>query len=191
MLVKYLQKNKYLTKKCNIKNKDITKKIFEDNKNQNNLNKMQAIDIHFWLVNDILHKADCMSMANSLEVRVPFVDTEVFKVSSTLEQDKKIGKNRTKIALREASKSVIPNEAYNKKKLGFPVPLRSWIKTKDFYDEVRRVFESDYSKEFFNQKKIVKLLDNCVKNEKYEYKKVWAIYSFLKWYQIFFVNESV
>ena len=185
------ERNKYLAKKCNIKNRDITKKIFEDNKNQNNLNKMQAIDIHFWLVNDILHKADCMSMANSLEVRVPFVDTEVFKVSSTLEQDKKIGKNRTKIALREASKSVIPNEAYNKKKLGFPVPLRSWIKTKDFYDEVRRVFESDYSKEFFNQKKIVKLLDNCVKNEKYEYKKVWAIYSFLKWYQIFFVNESV
>ena len=151
---------------------------------------MQAIDINYWLVADILHKGDCMSMANSLEVRVPFVDKEVFNVAKTLEMNQKVAKNRTKLAMREASKKVIPTEAYNKRKLGFPVPLRNWICESPFYEEVKEVFTSEYANDFFDTKKIVKLLDKCTKNKKFQYKKVWAIYSFLKWYEIFFIKEN-
>ncbi len=185
------ERDKILVSKGKIKNKEITKEIFNKNEDENNLNKMQAIDINFWLVADILHKGDCMSMANSLEVRVPFVDREVFEVAKTLKMEQKIAKNKTKLAMREAAKEVIPTEAYNKKKLGFPVPLRNWICESPFYDEVKNVFTSDYANKFFNTKKIVKLLDSCTSTKKYLYKKVWAIYSFLKWYEIFFVNESV
>ncbi len=185
------ERNKILKEKSKILNKDIKKEIFNKNKDENNLNKMQAIDINFWLVNDILHKGDCMSMANSLEVRVPFVDKEVFNMAKTLEMKHKIAKNKTKLAMREASKKVIPTEAYNKRKLGFPVPLRSWICESPFYDEVRDVFASDYASLFFKQDKIIKMLDNCTSNKKFQYKKVWTIYAFLKWYEIFFVNEEV
>ena len=132
-----------------------------------------------------------MSMANSLEVRVPFVDREVFNIAKTLTMEQKITKNKTKVAMRDASKKVILTEAYNKKKLGFPVPLRNWICESPFYEEIERVFLSDYAKQFFKQKKIIKMLKSCTSNKKFQYKKVWAIYSFLKWYEVFFVNESV
>lgn len=182
--------NRLLKEKGKIKNKEYTKNIFKNNNKENDLNKMQAIDINFWLVNDILHKADCMSMANSLEVRVPFVDREVFNIASTLKMDYKVKKNITKHALRESAKEVIPTEAYKKKKLGFPVPLREWICESPFYEEVKKTFTSSYASEFFNQKKIVRLLDDCENNKKFQYKKVWAIYSFLKWYEIFFINNA-
>jgi len=107
--------------KCTIKNKDLTAPIFNKFKDKDDLIKMQAVDINFWLVKDILHKADRMTMANSLELRVPFIDKEVFNLASSLEMDKKVTKANTKVALRDAAKKVIPNESYKKKKLGFLV----------------------------------------------------------------------
>ena len=152
---------------------------------------MQAIDINFWLIKDILQKADRMTMANSLEGRVPFIDKEVFKVASSLPMEYKVDKTTTKKALREAAKEVIPNESYKKKKLGFPVPLRAWMRDDDVYSEIKKVFESDYTKEFFNQEYIINMLDDH-KNEKKDcYKKVWTVYCFLKWYEIFFINEKI
>lgn len=173
-----------------ISTKDITKPIYEEYQDKSDVIKMQAIDINFWLIKDILLKADRMTMANSLEGRVPFIDKEVFKVAASLPIEYKVTKENTKVALREAAKSVIPNESYKKKKLGFPVPLREWLKEEDFYNEVKSTFKKKYTSKFFNQKRIIKLLDNHKNNKKDNYKKVWTIYCFLKWYEIFFINET-
>lgn len=180
--------NKMLKEKSNINPKDITKYVYKEHKDDDDLLKMQAIDINFWLIKDILQKADRMTMANSLEGRVPFIDTEVFKVARTLTEDNKVTKENTKVALRAAAKKVIPNESYKKKKLGFPVPLRDWIKEDDFYNQILTEFKSNSAKELFNQKEIIKLLDDHKNNKKDNYKKVWTIYTFLVWYNKFFVS---
>lgn len=177
-------------KPLKIKNKDITKEVYDQHRNDSKIIKMQAIDINYWLIKDILHKADRMTMAFSLEGRVPFVDTEVFKIASQLPFKMKVTKENTKVALRAAAKKVIPNESYNKKKLGFPVPLRNWMKEEDVYQTIKSTFEAQSTAEFFNQKKIIKLLDDHYNNKKDNYKKVWTIYTYLIWYDRFFVKES-
>ncbi len=181
---------KVLGHKSPIKNKDITKETFAKFKDKNDLIKMQAIDINFWLVKDILHKADRMTMANSLELRVPFIDKEVFALASSLEMDKKVTKENTKVALRDAARRVIPNESYKKKKLGFPVPLRSWMSEVDVQAEIKKTFEQDFVKDLFNEKYILKLLNDSLKAKKNTYKKVWAIYAFIKWYEVFFLDKN-
>jgi asparagine synthase (glutamine-hydrolysing) len=147
---------------------------------------MQAIDINFWLIKDILQKADKMTMAHSIEGRVPFTDIEVFNLARTLPDYAKVTKENTKVALRMAAKEVIPNESYNKKKLGFPVPLREWLRDDDAYDLVKKSFDSEISIELFNHKRIMKLLDEHHTGKKDNYKKIWALYCFIVWYHEFF-----
>lgn len=176
--------------KNQIKTKDIVKPYYEEYKNNSNLVKRQVIDFYFWLVKDFLHAVDRNTMMFSLEARTPFLDKEVFKVASTLKEESKINKKTTKVVLRKAAKKVIPTEAYKKKKLGFPVPLRQWIKEDDLYNEILTTFKSDTANKFFNQKKIIKLLEEHKKNKKDNYKKVWTIYTFLVWYKQFFEEEQ-
>ena len=95
----------------------------------------------------------------------------------------------TKAALRDAARRDIPNESYKKKKLGFPVPIREWIKDDDFYHEIEDTFNLDIADELFNKDNILKLLKDHKDGVRDNYRRVWAIYSFLKWYQVFFVNE--
>ena len=166
----------------------VTEDVYKEFSHESNIDKMQAIDINFWLMKDILLKADRMTMAASLEGRVPFIDKEVFKVASSLPFDYKVTKENTKVALREAAKSVIPNESYKKKKLGFPVPIREWMKDDDVYEEIKTLFTSEIAKKFFNIKEITKLLDEHKNLKKDNYRKVWTIFCFLKWYQLFFEN---
>ena len=180
------ERKKVLKVEDKLQNKEITKTIFELHKNDSNIIKMQSIDINFWLMKDILQKADRMTMANSLEGRVPFIDTEVFKVASSLPLEYKVTEENTKVALRDAAKKVIPNESYKKKKLGFPVPLREWMKEDDFYNLIYKEFTGKNAKKFFNQKYIIKLLNDHKNNKKDNYKKVWTIYTFLIWYKEFF-----
>ena len=92
------------------------------------------------------------------------------------------------VALRDAAKRDIPNESYKKKKLGFPVPIRDWIKEDDFYNEIKTTFEMDIVDELFDRDNIMKLLDDHKDGVRDNYRKVWAIYSFLKWYKVYFVN---
>ncbi len=177
---------KVLLKKCPLKNKDVTKKTYDDFKNEKDIVKMQAIDIDFWLMKDILLKADKMTMASSLEGRVPFIDKEVFNVASTLPIEYKVTKENTKVALRDAAKKVIPNESYKKKKLGFPVPVREWMKEKDFYEMIKTSFKSQYASKFFNQDYILNLLEEHYTGKKDNYRKIWTIYCFLTWYNVYF-----
>ena len=171
-----------------LKNKDIVKDIYEEYRDENELNKKLAIDIKYWLPDNILNIVDKMTMAFSLESRVPFTDVEVFKLASTLTKNYKVRDKVTKVALREAAKKDIPNESYKKKKLGFPVPIRDWIKESDFYDEIRTTFEMDIVDELFNKNNIIKLLEDHKNGVRDNYRKIWAIYSFLKWYKVYFEN---
>lgn len=172
--------------KNQISTKEIVKNTYADYQKNDNLEKRQAIDFYYWLVKDFLHAVDRNTMMFGLEARTPFLDTEVYNVARTLPDYAKINKKSTKPALREAAKSVIPNEAYKKKKLGFPVPLREWIKEDDLYNLIKVEFDSDNAKELFNQKKILKLLNNHKSGKKDCYKKIWTIYTFLVWYRQFF-----
>ena len=131
-----------------------------------------------------------MTMAFSIESRVPFTDIEVFKLASTLPKEYKIRNNQTKAALRDAAKKDIPNESYKKKKLGFPVPVREWIKDNDFYEEIKRAFSLDIADELFQKDKIMKLLEDHKNGTKDNYRRIWAIYSFLKWYEVFFIEQK-
>ena len=182
---------KILKNKPVLENRDITQPVYDEFKDKSNIVKMQAIDINFWLMKDILQKADRMTMANSLEGRVPFVDTEVFKVASSLPIEYKVTKENTKVALRDAAKKVIPNESYKKKKLGFPVPIRDWIKEDDVYKELKRELNSKVAKKFFNTEILLKMLDEHKNGKKDNYRKVWTVYTFLKWYDVFFSSDDV
>ena len=124
----------------------------------------------------------------SLEARTPFLDDKVYEVARHLPFSAKINNVTTKPALREAAKSVIPNESYKKKKLGFPVPLREWMRDEDLYNKIKVEFESDNAKKFFKQDKILKLLELHKNKKKDTYKKVWTIYTFLVWYRVYFSN---
>lgn len=177
---------KLLNHDITIKNKDITRPIYNEHRFDSDVIKMQAIDINFWLMKDILTKADRMTMANSLEGRVPFVDTKVFNVAKTLPLNAKVTKENTKVALRKAAQKDIPNESYNKKKLGFPVPIREWMKEKDVYSTISKSFESKIAKELFDVTYLNKLLTEHISNKKDNYRKIWTVYTFLVWYEDFF-----
>ncbi len=171
-----------------INTKDIVAPYYQEYQNNSNLVKRQVIDYYFWLVRDFLHAVDRNTMMCGLEARTPFLDLEVFKVASTLPVNAKINRKTTKPALRAAAKKVIPNESYKKKKLGFPVPLREWIKEDTYYNVIKTSFTSEIANKYFNQAKILKLLEDHRHNKKDNYKKIWTIYTFLVWYQQFFTE---
>ena len=179
---------KVLNKSYTLRGIDVTKDVYKEFKDYSNIDKMQAIDINFWLMKDILLKADRMTMASSLEGRVPFIDKEVFNIASSLPIDYKVTKENTKVALREAAKDVIPTEAYKKKKLGFPVPIREWMKEEAVYTKIRETFNKDFTKKFFKVDVINKLLDEHICGKKDNYRKIWTIYSYLIWYEVFFID---
>lgn len=172
-----------------LKNKEIVKDTYLEYKDENELNKKLAIDIRYWLTDNILLIVDKMTMAFSIESRVPFTDIEVFKLASTLSKKYKVRDKVTKVALRDAAKRDIPNESYKKKKLGFPVPIREWIKEDDFYQEIKKTFELDIASELFQKDVIMKLLEDHKNGVKDNYRRIWAIYSFLKWYEVFFEEK--
>ena len=169
-----------------IHTKDIVAPFYEEYKNNSNMVQRQVIDFYFWLVRDFLHAVDRNTMMFGLEARTPFLDKEVYEVARKLPTSAKINKETTKPALRKAAKSVIPNESYKKKKLGFPVPLREWIREDDLYQEIKEKFNSPIAKNFFDVKRINKLLENHKSGKKDCYKKVWTIYTFIVWYEQFF-----
>ncbi len=168
--------------------KDIVAPFYAEYKKNSNIVKRQVIDYYFWLVRDFLHAVDRNTMMFGLEARTPFLDKKVYEVARKLPINAKINKTTTKPALREAAKKVIPNDSYKKKKLGFPVPLREWIKEEDLYSEIKEKFNSEIANKYFDIKRINKLLEQHKNGKKDCYKKVWTIYTFIVWYQQFFEN---
>ena len=148
--------------------------------------KMQYLDINMWMVGDILLKADRMSMANSLELRVPFLDKEVFKVASSLPTPLRVNKYNTKYAMRKAAARHLPDEVAEKPKLGFPVPTRVWLKDEHYYHVVKDMFTSPTAEKFFNTELLLRYLDEHFEEKEDNSRKIWTIYVFLVWYQIYF-----
>ena len=167
----------------------MTKPFYDKVKDMDDTTKMQYIDIHFWLIGDILLKADKMSMANSLEVRVPFLDKEVFEVARHVPLKYKVTKENTKYAMRRAAHRYLPDMVAEKKKLGFPVPIRIWLKEDKYYNIVKDAFTSEAASRYFKTDEIVKLLDDHKNGKNDNSRKIWAIYMFLVWYKRYFEDE--
>ncbi len=144
---------------------------------------MQFIDMNTWLQGDILIKGDKMSMAHSIELRVPFLDKEVMAVASRLSLNQKINKNNTKVLLREAFDGVIPQHMVEKKKLGFPTPIRVWLK-KDLGKVVRQTIEEAQVDAYINKDYILHLLDEHIADHKDYSRKIWTVFMFCLWHQI-------
>lgn len=169
------------------KPEEITKPFYDDTKGMDDVTRMQYIDINFWMIGDILLKADRMSMANSLELRVPFLDKEVWNLAKTIPSKFKVTKDgQTKVAMRKAALKNMPEKVASRKKLGFPVPTREWLKQEKYYNIVKKEFESETAKKYFVTEEIVKLLDEHIKLKKDNSRKIWTIYVFLIWYKQFF-----
>ncbi len=163
--------------------------------------KMQYLDLHMWMMGDILLKADKMSMANSLEVRVPFLDRRVIELAQRIptryrvthkkktEQTKYI----TKYAMRLAAKKDTPQQTgktAEKKKLGFPVPIRVWLKQDKYYGIVKDAFESESAKKFFDTALLEKLLDDHRGGKADNSRKIWTVFTFLIWYRVYFEHNG-
>ncbi len=153
--------------------------------------RMQYVDLYFWLVGDILLKTDKMSMAHSLESRVPFLDRRVFDVARTVPTRFKCDGERTKIALRDAAVREIPKDWAEKEKLGFPVPVKAWLKQDRYYNQVKEWFCGPEAQQFFNVDELMKLLDDHKAGTADNTRKIWIIYMFLMWYRIYFVDRTV
>ena len=165
---------------------ELTRPFYKKASHLDDTTKMQYIDIHFWLIGDILLKADKMSMANSLEVRVPFLDKEVFNVASRIPTNYKVNQTATKYAFRMAAKKVLPEDTASRRKLGFPIPIRIWLKEDKYFSVVKDAFESEAAAKFFNTAKLVDILERH-KNGKADYsRKIWVVYMFLVWYKVYF-----
>lgn len=176
--------DKVLNHKSNKKYTDLTKPYYKHCKNYDDVMKMQYIDFNFWLVGDILLKADKMSMANSLEVRVPYLDRVLVDYARHLPTKYKVNEKVTKYAFREVAKEVLDKKVANKKKLGFPVPIRVWLREEDTYNLVKNTFLE--GSEFFNTKYLIKLLDDHKNEKRDNSRKIWTIYTFLVWYKQYF-----
>lgn len=175
--------------KTNIKYQDLTKKYYNQVKDKDEVLKKMYLDMKFWLPYDILLKADKMTMANSLELRVPFLDKEVYKVSEKIPVKYIVNNHVTKYAFREAANKSVPEEWAKRKKLGFLVPFKKWILEDRYYNKVKEIFEEEWVKEFFNQDKILKLLQDHYEGKWNNARKVYTIYCFLIWYKVYFRNE--
>ena len=144
---------------------------------------MQYLDINTWLWGDILNKADTMSMAHSLEVRVPFLDKEVAKVAFSVPVAHRVDNKETKRYFRAAANKFMPDITAERKKLGFPIPVRNWLREDEYYNLVKNTLTSDEAKKFFNTDYLVKLLDRHYNNKCDNSRKIWTVYAFLVWYQ--------
>ncbi|MBQ8979110.1 MAG: asparagine synthase (glutamine-hydrolyzing), partial [Oscillospiraceae bacterium] len=150
------------------------------------ITRMQYLDLHLWLVGDILLKADKMSMANSLELRVPFLDRKIMELAERIPLSCRVSKDNTKLALRKAALRAAPEKTANKKKLGFPVPVRVWLKEDRFYERVKEVFTSPAAEKFFDTSLLIRLLDEHRRGEYDNSRRIWTVYTFLVWYDVYF-----
>ena len=169
--------------------KELVAPFYEKVKGKDPVTQMQYVDMHMWLSGDILLKGDKMSMANSLEVRVPFLDIEVMKLAQQIPNRYRVTEENTKVALRKASANKLPPETADKKKLGFPVPVRQWLKEDKYYNMVKDAFHSKIALELFNTDEIMKLLDDYRAGKHQSYLKIWSIFTFVLWYEEFFVKR--
>lgn len=174
----------------------VTRELYERTRaaGYDDVTAMQYVDLFTWLRGDILVKADKMTMANSLELRVPFLDPEVFRVAGTLPVDQRVTKETTKYALRRALEQIVPAHVLNRRKLGFPVPTRHWL-AEDLHDWARQIIEDSGTEEWLDKQQVLAMLAAHRQNQRngspVDYsRKLWTLLVFMVWHGIF-VEERI
>ncbi|WP_300411238.1 asparagine synthase (glutamine-hydrolyzing) [Lagierella sp.] len=168
---------------------EVTKEFFKCLVNKTTLQKKQLLDMKYWLPGNILLKGDKMSSCWSLEVRTPFLDKKVYDVASSIPDKYKVNGDDFKIALRRAAEKVMPEDWSNRKKVGFPVPIRYWLRQEKYYNIMKEEFNSPTAKEFFHTEMLMKLLDDHFHEKAMNQRFLWTVYVFLIWYKEFFINR--
>ena len=182
------ERQKYLKRPIATKlPEEYSKRYFDEVPNLDEPTQLQYVDMHTWMIYDILLKADRMSMANSLELRVPFLDRKMLELSTRIPPRYRAANETTKIALRGAAIKQLPERTANKKKLGFPVPLNDWLREDKYYNKVKAAFQSDIAEKFFVTDELLRLLDDHKNGRALNMQKIWSFYTFIVWYEQFFV----
>ena len=166
--------------------KTLCDKFYDEIASKDDVTKMQYLDINMWLMGDILLKADKTSMANSLELRVPFLDKKVLELALTIPLECRVNTVTTKLALRRAAEKTLPRVTAQKDKLGFPVPIREWLRQEEYYTIVKEQFTSSVAQQYFNVDKLLKLLELHKSGKQDASRKIWTVYTFLVWYNEYF-----
>ncbi|PLS28605.1 asparagine synthase (glutamine-hydrolyzing) [Bifidobacterium parmae] len=161
-----------------------------EGKGLSELKKKQYLDMHQWMPGDILLKADKLTMAHSLELRVPLLDKVLMGVAEQVPTKWLINDENTKYAFRQAAGRHLPEEWKSREKLGFPVPIKKWLREEKYYKLVRSVFERDYVNEFFDQDALLKMLDDNYAGRTDDRRRIWTVYTFLTWYDVYFVHDG-
>ncbi len=163
-----------------------TRPFYEQAKGYDDISKMQYMDLHVWMVDEILLKADKMSMAHSLELRVPFLDTEIFRTARKLPPEYKVSAENTKLALRAAAGREMNPVSANRRKLAFPEPLPEWLREERYQELIRSYFTSETAQKYFRTDRLLALLEEHRAGQRNNSMKIWTVFSFLKWYEQFF-----
>ncbi len=170
--------------------RDLCRPFYRHSADWDEVSQKQYLDLHLWLPGDILLKADKMCMAHSLELRVPFLDKEVMALARRVPSRYRIKGRENKVVFRHAANRNLPNEWATRPKKGFPVPIRTWLRQKEYYEFARRYFESDFAAAFFHKEKLMQLLNEHYENRANRGRRIWTVLCFLVWYERFFILEN-
>ena len=168
---------------------DLVKDIYTENEGLDPLSKMCDVDIQVWLEGDIYLNVDKMSRAAGLEVRMPLTDLRIFDIASRIPSEYKVTEDENKVVLRTAASKVLPKEIAFRKKLGFVVPIRMWMADERYNADVRAKFKSDIAEKFFDLDEINAIFEEYIGGNSDNWRKVWTIYTFLVWYEEYFVKR--
>lgn len=163
---------------------DITRPLYNESKGYDPVDRMQYIDIHTWMRGDILLKADRVTMAHSLELRVPFLDKEVFRVASKIPTSLKTANGTTKYVLRKAAEGIVPDHVLDRKKLGFPVPIRHWLKN-EMNEWAKKIIRESNTDHLINKQYVLNLLEAHCQGKADNSRKIWTVLMFMVWHQIY------
>ena len=168
---------------------NLVKHIYDETEGLDPLTKMSDVDIQIWLEGDIYLNVDKMSTAAGLEIRMPLTDLRIFDIASRMPSRFKVNEEQNKVAFRTAAAKVLPEEIAFRKKLGFIVPVRIWLADENYNADVRAKFSSNYAAEFFNIDEINAIYSDYVGGNSDNWRKVWTIYTFLVWYEEYFIKR--
>ncbi len=168
---------------------DLVRDIYKENEGLDPLTKMSDVDIQVWLEGDIYLNVDKMGLAAGLEVRMPLTDLRIFDIASRMPSKFKVNEEQNKVAFRTAAAKVLPEDIAFRKKLGFVVPIRVWMADERYNSDVKRLFKSDIAEKFFNIPEINAIFEEYVGGNSDNWRKVWTIYTFLVWYEEYFIKR--
>lgn len=167
---------------------ELAERIYEETEGLDPLTKMSAVDIQIWLEGDIYYNVDNMSTAAGLEIRMPLTDTRIFNIASRMPSKYKVNEEQNKVAFRTAAAKVLPDEIAFRKKLGFIVPIRIWMADERYNQDVREKFRSEMAEKFFDIAEINGIFEDYIAGNSDNWRKIWTIYTFLVWYELYFVK---